>query len=116
MSDVAALPGSIEPATKKGTDLNGGTNPLRGIIYLGVVAAALLFVAYSIYAGTRVTSYLPYLLFIALLIALGFGFHDTANAVATAIYRHSLPHAASVFSTSLIQYDVPNTIASSLKL
>jgi PiT family inorganic phosphate transporter len=26
------------------------------------------------------------------------------------------PHAASVFSTSLIQYEVPNTIASSLKL
>ena len=27
-----------------------------------------------------------------------------------------ISHAASVFSTSLIQYDVPNTIASSLKL
>jgi hypothetical protein len=27
-----------------------------------------------------------------------------------------ITHAASVFSTSLIQYDVPNTIASSLKL
>jgi hypothetical protein len=27
-----------------------------------------------------------------------------------------MTHAASVFSTSLIQYDVPNTIASSLKL
>jgi hypothetical protein len=26
------------------------------------------------------------------------------------------PHAASVFSTSLIQYEVPKTIASSLKL
>jgi PiT family inorganic phosphate transporter len=35
------------------------------------------------------------LLFVALLIALGFefvnGFHDTANAVATVIYTHSLP-------------------------
>ena len=61
-----------------------------------MVAAALLFVAYSIYAdidatGTRVTNYLPYLLLlVALLIALGFefvnGFHDTANAVATVIY------------------------------
>jgi PiT family inorganic phosphate transporter len=66
-----------------------------------VAAAALLFVAYSIYVdidatGTRVTTYLPYiLLFIALLIALGFefvnGFHDTANAVATVIYTRSLP-------------------------
>jgi PiT family inorganic phosphate transporter len=60
-----------------------------------------LYVAYSLYAdvdasGTRVTTFLPYLmLFVALLIALGFefvnGFHDTANAVATVIYTHSLP-------------------------
>ena len=100
MSDVA-LPGSIEPALRKGPDLDSGFNPLTGIIYMGVVAAALLFVAYSIYAdvdatGTRVTSYLPYiLLFVALLIALGFefvnGFHDTANAVATVIYTRALP-------------------------
>jgi PiT family inorganic phosphate transporter len=101
MSDVAALPGSIEPAKQKGPNLDGGMHPLTGIIYLAVVAAALLFVAYSIYddvdaTGTRVTSFAPYiLLFVALLIALGFefvnGFHDTANAVATVIYTRSLP-------------------------
>jgi PiT family inorganic phosphate transporter len=100
MSDVA-LPGSIEPARQKGPNLDGSLHPLTGILYMGVVAAALLFVAYSIYSdvdatGTRVTSYLPYLLlFVALLIALGFefvnGFHDTANAVATVIYTRSLP-------------------------
>jgi PiT family inorganic phosphate transporter len=100
MSDVA-LPGSIEPARHNGPNLDGSLHPLTGILYMGVVAAALLFVAYSIYAdidatGTRVTSYLPYLLlFVALLIALGFefvnGFHDTANAVATVIYTRSLP-------------------------
>jgi inorganic phosphate transporter, PiT family len=100
MSDIA-LPGSIEPALKKGPDLDRGFHPLTGVIYLGVVAAALLFVAYSIYVdidatGTRVTTFLPYiLLFVALLIALGFefvnGFHDTANAVATVIYTRSLP-------------------------
>jgi inorganic phosphate transporter, PiT family len=100
MSDVA-LPGSIEPAVRKGPNLDHGINPLQGIIYLGVIAAALLFVAYSIYSdvdatGTRITSFLPYiLLFVALLIALGFefvnGFHDTANAVATVIYTRSLP-------------------------
>ncbi len=49
-------------------------------------------------------SILPYvLLAIALLVALGFefvnGFHDTANAVATVIYTHSLePHVAVVWS------------------
>ncbi|MGA2290414.1 inorganic phosphate transporter [Bradyrhizobium sp.] len=107
MSDVA-LPGSIEPA-RRGPNLDGGFHPLTGIIYMGVVAAALLFVAYSIYddvdaTGTKVTDYLPYLLlFVALLIALGFefvnGFHDTANAVATVIYTRSLPaHIAVVWS------------------
>jgi PiT family inorganic phosphate transporter len=100
MSDVA-FPGSIEPALRKGPNLDSGFHPLTGIIYMGVVAAALLFVAYSIYldidaTGTRVTNYLPYLLLlVALLIALGFefvnGFHDTANAVATVIYTRSLP-------------------------
>ena len=108
MSDVA-LPGSIEPALTKGPNLDKGFHPLTGIVYMGVVAAALLFVAYSIYAdidttGTKVTTYLPYLLlFVALLIALGFefvnGFHDTANAVATVIYTRSLPaHIAVVWS------------------
>src|SRR6201986_2629354 len=77
MADVA-LPGSIEPAAHKGPKLDGAVNPLQGIIYAGVIAAALLFVAYSIYSdvdatGTRVTSFLPYLLLlVALLIALGF--------------------------------------------
>lgn len=52
----------------------------------------------------RATTLLPYLLLgVALLIALGFefvnGFHDTANAVATVIYTHSLPpHFAVVWS------------------
>ena len=49
-------------------------------------------------------SFLPYVLLgIALMVALGFefvnGFHDTANAVATVIYTHSLePHVAVVWS------------------
>ena len=100
MSDVA-LPGSIEPALRTGPDLEKGFHPLTGIIYLGVIGAALLFVAYSIYAdvgatGAGKTSYFAFLLlFVALLIALGFefvnGFHDTANAVATVIYTRSMP-------------------------
>src|SRR5581483_9975420 len=103
MSDIALnqnIDGArIEPASRP--NLDKGFNPLTMIIFFGILAAGLLFVAYSIYAdvdatGTRVTSYMPYLLlFVALLIALGFefvnGFHDTANAVATVIYTHSLP-------------------------
>ena len=55
-------------------------------------------------AGTHLASTWPYVLLgVALLIALGFefvnGFHDTANAVATVIYTHSLePHVAVVWS------------------
>ncbi len=100
MSDVA-LPGSIEPAARKGPDLTGAMNPLTGILFGGVIAAVLLFVAYSIYSdvdatGVKVTTLAPFLLlFVALLIALGFefvnGFHDTANAVATVIYTRALP-------------------------
>jgi len=100
MSDIA-LPGSIEPAVHKGPDLSGAINPLTGIIFGGAIACVLLFVAYSIYAdvgaaGTKVESYAPFLLlFVALLIALGFefvnGFHDTANAVATVIYTRCRP-------------------------
>lgn len=54
--------------------------------------------------GVSTSSALPFVLLgIALLIALGFefvnGFHDTANAVATVIYTHSLsPHLAVVWS------------------
>src|SRR5689334_12879130 len=91
--------GPVQPASRP--NLDKGFNPLTMIIFFGILAAALLFVAYSVYVdvdatGTKVTTYLPYiLLFIALLIALGFefvnGFHDTANAVATVIYTHSLP-------------------------
>ena len=76
------------------------------ILFFGVLGAGVLFVAYSLYvdvdaSGMKTTTYLPYLLlFVALLIALGFefvnGFHDTANAVATVIYTHSLPAPVAV--------------------
>jgi inorganic phosphate transporter, PiT family len=90
---------SVQPASRP--NLDKGFNPLTLILFSGILAAGMLYVAYSIYVdidatGMRVTTYLPYiLLFVALLIALGFefvnGFHDTANAVATVIYTHSLP-------------------------
>ncbi len=79
----------------------------------GVAAFSLVLVAGVIYIIARLkidlspvhqSSILPYVLLgVALLIALGFefvnGFHDTANAVATVIYTHSLePHVAVVWS------------------
>src|ERR1700754_574818 len=104
MTDVAfdravADGAPIQPASRP--NLDKGFNPLTMILFFGILAAGVLFVSYSIYSdvdatGTKVTTYLPYLLlFVALLIALGFefvnGFHDTANAVATVIYTPSLP-------------------------
>src|SRR5215510_16369087 len=112
MTDIAApLSGTVpHSAEQQGRPkLDHPVNPLAGILFFGVIGIALLFVAYSLYvdvqeSGTRVVTYVPFLLlFVALLIALGFefvnGFHDTANAVATVIYTHSLPaHAAVVWS------------------
>jgi inorganic phosphate transporter, PiT family len=79
-----------------------------GMLIFGTVIAVGM-----VYAGSQLvhdlrfapsTSIMPYLLLaVALLVALGFefvnGFHDTANAVATVIYTHSLePHVAVVWS------------------
>ncbi|QQO12924.1 inorganic phosphate transporter [Bradyrhizobium diazoefficiens] len=117
MTDVAfdravGDPTPVQPASRP--NLDKGFNPLTMILFFGILAAGLLYVAYSIYAdvdatGTRVTSYVPFiLLFVALLIALGFefvnGFHDTANAVATVIYTHSLPAEFAVMWSGLFNF------------
>jgi phosphate/sulfate permease len=83
----------------------------HAVVSGGVVLAALIigigFIGFNIvkdFTGVTLGSIWPYaLLTLALLIALGFefvnGFHDTANAVATVIYTHSLdPNIAVVWS------------------
>jgi|GEM_PF-3458 len=83
----------------------------HAIISTSVVLIALVtgvfYIGFNIvqdFSGVAIGSIWPYLLLIlALLIALGFefvnGFHDTANAVATVIYTHSLdPNIAVVWS------------------
>ncbi|MEZ0133273.1 MULTISPECIES: inorganic phosphate transporter [Novosphingobium] len=65
------------------------------------IVAALVYVGCSVWSdasasGMSAIALLPFLLlFLALLIALGFefvnGFHDTANAVATVIYTNAMP-------------------------
>jgi len=76
-------------------------------IFALILACGISYVAYALLSDlvdVRHASAFAYLLLGgALLIALGFefvnGFHDTANAVATVIYTHSLkPHAAVVWS------------------
>ncbi len=85
----------------------------RSAAQWGIIAAGVMFVVGIGYVATRIASDLsgvhnatawPFLLLgLALTIALGFefvnGFHDTANAVATVIYTHSLePHMAVLWS------------------
>src|SRR3984893_15386446 len=109
MADVAmthieaAHPVAVKPKLETKLD------PLTIIIFLGLLGFGLLFSAYSIYGDIRdaevpANTWAPFLLLgVALIIALAFefvnGFHDTANAVATVIYTHSLaPQFAVVWS------------------
>jgi PiT family inorganic phosphate transporter len=76
-------------------------------IFLGALAIGFVYAAYHLVSDlstVHTSSVFPFVLLgIALLVALGFefvnGFHDTANAVATVIYTHSLdPHIAVAWS------------------
>ena len=79
-----------------------------GIAVFGVaLIVGLIYTIVSLARDLQVergTSIYPYVLLgVALLVALGFefvnGFHDTANAVATVIYTHSMePHLAVAWS------------------
>lgn len=106
---AAAAP--ARPAPSSGTLLDSKIKKTPG--RLGAVIFGLALIAGGIYAGTHLLSDLstvqvssagPFILLgLALAIALGFefvnGFHDTANAVATVIYTHTLePHLAVVWS------------------
>ncbi|MGI4978285.1 MAG: inorganic phosphate transporter, partial [Janthinobacterium lividum] len=86
--------------------MDGRTHPGGALAFLAVLLLGLSYAAFSIYSdvndvgehGLAVGALV--LLGLALLIALGFefvnGFHDTANAVATVIYTHSLPPLVAV--------------------
>lgn len=87
--------------------LNRAPSKVGTLIFAGVMILGLVFIGSSIardLGDVQLGSMWPYaLLGVALLVALGFefvnGFHDTANAVATVIYTHSLdPNIAVVWS------------------
>jgi PiT family inorganic phosphate transporter len=109
MSSVAADI-VVAPASRPNLDRKPG--PLTSFAFLvllliGIGYAGMSLISDVSSAVPRNMPLLPYfLLGVALLIALGFefvnGFHDTANAVATVIYTHSLPpHIAVVYSGTL---------------
>jgi PiT family inorganic phosphate transporter len=97
------------PASGSRPHIDHKPGPATALIFIALLIIGLLFSGLSLRsdvtsAGPLAANWLPYLLLgLALLIALGFefvnGFHDTANAVATVIYTHSLPpHFAVLWS------------------
>ncbi|HKE28652.1 MAG TPA: inorganic phosphate transporter [Bryobacteraceae bacterium] len=108
MATVAA-PSSTAPPSASAVHEKFARGPgAIGMIIFGIVATgAVIYIGWNLardLAEMHTGSALPYILLgLALLVALGFefvnGFHDTANAVATVIYTHSLdPHIAVVWS------------------
>ncbi|MBV9939202.1 MAG: inorganic phosphate transporter, partial [Acidobacteriaceae bacterium] len=109
MSAAAATSAPIPPRVTNALDAKITRTPGK----IGAIVFGVVLLIGAIYAGSHLLSDLQrseavsslayVLLGIALLIALGFefvnGFHDTANAVATVIYTHTLePHVAVVWS------------------
>jgi PiT family inorganic phosphate transporter len=89
------------------TKMAAGPGRLGVLIGVAVLLIGLVYVGRHLLtdlSGVHAESWLPYaLLGVALLTALAFefvnGFHDTANAVATVIYTHTMePHVAVIWS------------------
>jgi PiT family inorganic phosphate transporter len=107
-SGAAAAPPLAPPAKHSVHEkLSKKPSKLGTLIFIGVLVGGLVFIGTSIardLSGSQLVATWPYVLLgLALLVALGFefvnGFHDTANAVATVIYTHSLdPQIAVVWS------------------
>ncbi len=108
MADLATLV-EVMPARPTLVDRRMKKRSSRAgiLLFLCALAGGLGYIGFHVardLTNVTITSVWPYLLLaLALLIALGFefvnGFHDTANAVATVIYTHSLePNTAVVWS------------------
>jgi PiT family inorganic phosphate transporter len=104
MATPATLP---QPSILEDNLKKSSTGKIGVSVFALILAGGLIYITAQVWGDLSVVhtvSVFPYLLLgLALLIALGFefvnGFHDTANAVATVIYTHSLePHIAVVYS------------------
>ena len=104
-----ATAAQAEPAaTRKGPDLDAGSHWAARIVFLVLLVGGIGYGVYGLLGdissvGEPLATGAFALLGLALLIALAFefvnGFHDTANAVATVIYTHSMaPVVAVVWS------------------
>ena len=108
MADLATTAGTLpEGASLLDRKMKKSPAWISGVIALGALVGGLVYIGFHVaddLGNIAISSIWPYVLLgVALLIALGFefvnGFHDTANAVATVIYTHSLePNIAVVWS------------------
>ncbi|SDA16152.1 inorganic phosphate transporter, PiT family [Methylobacterium sp. UNC378MF] len=115
MSDSAVMPsGAVGDRPAGGPRLDHGTH-LGGVVaFLLVLVTGLGYAVVSLVADMNAVGEAPLaygafaLLGLALLIALAFefvnGFHDTANAVATVIYTHSLPPLVAVIWSGVFNF------------
>lgn len=108
MADLATAV-EVLPARESSVERQAKRSPRRAgiVVFLVAVLAGLTYIGIQVAGDMQrvtITSAWPLVMLgLALAIALGFefvnGFHDTANAVATVIYTHSLePHVAVVWS------------------
>jgi PiT family inorganic phosphate transporter len=111
---MSTTPSALNAPLAARPSLHHKPGPVTALVFVGLLAIGLLFTGYSLVgdisqAGGAAVTWVPYLLLgVALLIALGFefvnGFHDTANAVATVIYTHSLPPNVAVVWSGLFNF------------
>ena len=104
----------VDSGAAKRPQLDHNSGPITAIIFISLLGGGLFYTAYSIYqdivqTDVPMTTWLPYLLLgVALLTALAFefvnGFHDTANAVATVIYTHSMPANVAVIWSGFFNF------------
>jgi inorganic phosphate transporter, PiT family len=108
----STIAGTADTASASRPMLDRKPTRTVAMLFMFLLLAGIVYTGYSLVsdisgAMTQKVAVLPFVLLgIALLIALGFefvnGFHDTANAVATVIYTHSLPpHFAVLYSGTL---------------
>ncbi|WP_019881445.1 MULTISPECIES: inorganic phosphate transporter [unclassified Methylophilus] len=91
----------LHTASSSKPNLDKKSGALTIAVFVGLLLIGLVYTGFSLMhdvtdTGAQTTTWVPFILLgVALVIALGFefvnGFHDTANAVATVIYTHSLP-------------------------
>jgi inorganic phosphate transporter, PiT family len=112
MSEIALQNARVRRATVK-PNLNQKPHVSATLVFILLLVCGIGYAGHGIFTDTNnvgeplAISALA-LLGIALMIALGFefvnGFHDTANAVATVIYTHSLPPLAAVIWSGLFNF------------